>query len=214
MKQSRKKRSESARAGAAARWAGKTPEQRSDEMATIAAARPRLTGDDQTALAWLRENHGVLARMVDSWNEFHAHPSETDLGGTFITAPLVYPEIEPGAGADASKTAVGSCSVCLGPIYDLDSPCATCLKAGRLSADSSPADLYAAQAATSSPSPAAPIFDAPRVSNAVPARGPIPPPIPPPRAYTPGEVCRACGRLAELHINKGGPIGHVFEQLA
>lgn len=210
MKQSRKKRSESAKAGAAARWAGKTPEQRSEEMAGIANARPRLGGEDQNLLAWLREKHPMLIAMVESWERFRAD-ADVDVSETIISNNA---ELEPGAGADASKTAVGSCSVCLGPIYDLDSPCATCLKAGRLSADSSPADLYAAQAATSSPSPAAPIFDAPRVSNAVPARGPIPPPIPPSRVYTPGEVCRACGRLAELHINKGGPIGHVFEQLA
>ena len=50
----------------------------------------------------------------------------------------------------------------------------------------------------------------PRVSNAI-NRAPLPTPPPPARAYSATETCNACGRLGELHMDKGGPIGHVFE---
>lgn len=102
------------------------------------------------------------------------------------------------------------CSVCMSVLTDLDAPCATCVAAGRFNA--SPESLHAAQAAHASPHAQAPtVYDTPRPSNAISTRAPIPPPEPPPRAYTASETCRSCGRLAELHLDKGGPIGHVYE---
>ena len=121
------------------------------------------------------------------------------------------PERVPGVVEATPPVAIGNCSVCLGPIYDLDAPCETCIQAGRLTPDASPADLHAAQSDAAHPYAQAPtIHDAPRISNAT-TRAPIPAPDPPSRAYTASETCRSCGRLPELHVSHGGPIGHVFE---
>jgi len=115
------------------------------------------------------------------------------------------------------------CSVCLSVIPDLDLPCPACVEAGRLAAtpqaghgadiaelqrarEQSPLDVPGAtppiERVTSAP--------VPRVSNAI-NRAPLPTPPPPARAYSATETCNACGRLGELHMDKGGPIGHVFE---
>lgn len=113
-------------------------------------------------------------------------------------------------GADVSAA---RCSVCMTVLIDLDAPCPTCLAAGR--SNGSPESLHAAQTAHASPYATSPtVYDTPRLSNAA-TRAPIPAPPPPPRAYSSAEVCRSCGRIADLHMthNPPGPLQHVFEPL-
>ena len=113
--------------------------------------------------------------------------------------------------SDASR-----CSVCLSPILDLDAPCPTCVESGRLQPipqaghGQDIAELQQARESAPKLEPAPVITTEPRISQAI-NRAPIPPPLPPLRAYNAGETCRNCGRLPELHQDHGGPIGHNHE---
>ena len=76
--------------------------------------------------------------------------------------------------------------------------------AGR--SDISPLDIQGATPAIETVT----VVDAPRISNAL-RKPPIPPPLPPSRIYTAAETCASCGRLPELHEDRGGPIGHAYQ---
>lgn len=200
--------------GGASRWDGVAPADRKAQMQAVALARPKVTAEDLELITWLHANRESLVTIVANFNAYQVEQAN---------APDVS-HLAESAGAPAPLTpapvverpVLDHCSVCLGPLYDLDAPCETCTAAGRVVAN--PEDLHALQARAAKPGNTAPtVHDVPRASNAIETRAPIPPPAPPPRVYTSQETCRSCGRLPELHesFNPPGPIGHTFlEQTA
>ncbi len=232
-------RADSRAKGGASRWKGTTPEERREKMKELAATRPKLTAEDMETLAWVRENRAVLTIMVDrmkhvqSDNALREASGMTDtelkaagyeLADSTVTHCIhnipIYQACDAcklsqnAGGLDKTHDkptgpAVGTCSVCMSDLFDLDLPCPTCITAGR--PVDTPDSLHAAQhRATSNTSTAPTLYDKPTTANALNVAKPIPPPEPPPRRYTAEETCRACGRLNELHQNHGGPIAHDF----
>lgn len=207
--------------GGASRWDGVAPADRKAQMQAVALARPKITAEDLELLAWLRAHREPLAVMVENFTAYQleqanapdvSHLAESSRENSAIDSAT--PAGSERMGTDSSRenrAVLDNCSVCLGPLYDLDSPCETCTAAGRLIQN--PDELHAAQSRAANPkSTAATVYDVPRASNAIEPRAPIPPPAPPPRVYTSQETCRSCGRLPELHesFDPPGPIGHRF----
>ena len=179
------------------------PADRKIELVGVDALKPREVSQSATLS---REDGDTLLRSASGMTDDE------------LTAALAIPLGDAAPISDAQR-----CSVCLSVIPDLDLPCPACVEAGRLAAtpqaghgadiaelqrarEQSPLDVPGAtppiERVTSAP--------VPRVSNAI-NRAPLPTPPPPARAYSATETCNACGRLGELHMDKGGPIGHVFE---
>lgn len=190
------------------------------------AQRARFTDERAAVVDWLLANKEALAAVVESWNACAPIQDYNPVAAVEpdgVRAPI----------SDASR-----CSICLAVIPDLDKPCPTCVESGRLSptppaghgsdiaelqrARSGPGGIPApnpaldrALASLDVPGSTPPIetvtvVDAPRISNAI-KRAPVPPPLPPARVYTADETCRSCGRIAELHQDRGGPLGHSYE---
>lgn len=205
------------------------------------AARPRLTADDYLTIAlmrdnsegvrWLRDNLPALRGMVESWNH-RADPGEQhrELVQALVAADMeanTPPELRaPVLATDPSDPR--ACSVCMAIIEDLDAPCPACVAAGRLAGTPAPGhgadiaelrrahDLAPAAVVHPLDAPGAtPTIETvrevvPRMSNSI-NRAPLPPSPPPARVYRADETCNSCGRLAELHEDRGGPIGHGFQ---
>jgi hypothetical protein len=207
-KQTTKQRSKAASAAASARWAGISPLDRAEKMRVLTSSRARLTPEHLATLEWIAANREALAGILASWNArdvmlitglstADVELSERDLEKKVLEMP-----------APSNPAAV--CSVCLSPIADLDEPCPECVKAGRINRTTNADEFLAAQQRAASHRVLEDV-NVPTLQNAVPARAPLPPPPPPPRPYSYTETCRACGRLAELHMDKGGPIQHSWE---
>jgi hypothetical protein len=216
----RKKRvdaKENASAAAQARWAGVSKEERS-KQAKENAAKFKLSPEDRELLTWLHSVRSKLVIIDEADTSLSAYSSGVESPGDPVMESAVsemreYPETPA-----ETRAVLDHCSICLSPIYDLDKPCETCVKAGRL-AGTPPADEIEQIAEHQRARAAAPpnpvqetIYDVPRVSNSLAARAPIPAPIS--RHHDVSETCRSCGRLQELHQSHGGPLAHPFEAQA
>lgn len=161
----------------------------------ISADEPADRADETTA-------NNLSPELSEALNEaLSTLPNEADLAALDAHTATQNAEFP-------ARVPIDSCLICGGPIYDLDSRCESCVDSGRLAAVApaagSPAAIAELRAAQESIAPP-PTTALPRYDNAI-KRAPVPPPLPPARAYQHSETCRGCGRLQELHQSHGGPI--------
>lgn len=165
-------------------------------------ASGRLPADEPADRADETPANNLSPELSEALNEaLSTLPNEADLAALDAHTATQNAEFP-------ARVPIDSCLICGGPIYDLDSRCESCVDSGRLAAVApaagSPAAIAELRAAQESIAPP-PTTALPRYDNAI-KRAPVPPPLPPARAYQHSETCRGCGRLQELHQSHGGPI--------